>query len=495
MNPTATFLTIATCAVFAVLGVLHARRLARASARRDDVEGYLTARNSIGTGVSVATLVATLAGTWILASPAFVVLMMGGALALVAYGLAQASPMFLFPLVGPRLRRLMPNGHSLSEFVRHRYGAPMQLLVSAIALFYMSVYLAAELSAIALAGEALGGIPLILTAAVVAVGTAIYAAWGGLRTAIFADRIQVALIVGLLLIVAVTVTIAVHGVSAGLQPAREAQPELFKVSALGWSTAAVLFIGIIASNLFDNSFWQRVFVCRDDRVVQRSFALSGLCIAPIIIIAGGLSLYAVGRLNVTADNASTSLFDLVHAVAAPWVGLVVLVLALVLAMSTLAALMNAIGGLASADAKTLKPATSARALLRIGRWLPLLLVAGAVGVASRRVDPTYLFYVANLVCAGAVVPVFAGFWLRHPGGGGALLAALSGIALGVVWFPKNLMEEPWLATLPWGQSFLHSLILAVGVSSAVFVIAALASKAARAPFDFATVRERVRTLA
>ena len=55
--------------------------------------------------------------------------------------------------IGPRLRALMPEGHTLTEYVWHRFGAGMYVLTLTFMTFYMFIYLTAELTAMALAAD------------------------------------------------------------------------------------------------------------------------------------------------------------------------------------------------------------------------------------------------------------------------------------------------------------------------------------------------------
>jgi len=56
--------TVATLAVFTAAGLLYAR------GRVGSIEDLLTARNSTGTAMTTATLIASTMGAWILFSPA-----------------------------------------------------------------------------------------------------------------------------------------------------------------------------------------------------------------------------------------------------------------------------------------------------------------------------------------------------------------------------------------------------------------------------------------
>ena len=111
----AVLIALGTAGLFVVAGVLFIRK------RKLSAEDYLVARNSAGGNLATATLVASVIGAWILFSPAEAGTW-AGLMALIGYGLGQAAPLAAFVIVGPRMRSLMPEGHSLIEYVWHRYG-------------------------------------------------------------------------------------------------------------------------------------------------------------------------------------------------------------------------------------------------------------------------------------------------------------------------------------------------------------------------------------
>ena len=124
----AIIIALVTAAAFGGIGVAYARRW-RASA-----EDFIVARRSAGAQVTTATLVASVIGAWVLFSPAEAGTWAGLA-ALIGYGAGQAAPLFAFVFLGPRMRRVMPDGHSLTEYVWHRYGPVMYALALAVIVF------------------------------------------------------------------------------------------------------------------------------------------------------------------------------------------------------------------------------------------------------------------------------------------------------------------------------------------------------------------------
>lgn len=457
-----------TCFAFAGIGAWHARR----TARGQQLDDYLTARGSVGTGLSMATLVATLAGTWIISSPALIAHYFGAA-AVLGYCLAQALPMWLFPLVGNRVRALHPRAATLSDVVGERYGQGVRILVSVLGLFYMGVFLVVELTTIAQTMQIITGWQLAAGAALVAACTVIYAAWGGVRTAIAVDRLQVGLIV---LLVAVVTWLAwsAAGGSGGDPLAKARAGNQMAWTAAGWENAGVLIIGIVASNLFDNSFWARLFACKSDAVVRRSFALSGVAIGLILIPASFMGWWAAGVAIESGDGYNISMLpvSLITSGGNRAAAMAVLILALLLAMSTISALFNGLVGVLTSDARACGAPTG-MGTLRAAKIGTALLAIPAVWLASFGADSTYLFFIANLVCAAAVVPVFLGLWATRLSGRLVLVAFIAAVIPGVLFFPKNVIGESWLTfEVLGGQRFLTSYLLTVGISTLVTLVGA-----------------------
>src|SRR3546814_12961879 len=107
------------------------------------------------------------------------------------------SPRLLMIPLGHRMRELIPQGHTLSEFVIVRYGRTMYGLTLLIMLFYMFIALTAEITAIAKLVALLAPVPLWATAAVVMGATLLYTYYGGIRASIFTDKIQMLVLVPL----------------------------------------------------------------------------------------------------------------------------------------------------------------------------------------------------------------------------------------------------------------------------------------------------------
>ncbi len=439
------------------------------------LEELLSSRDQLGTGLGIATAVASVAGAWILFGPAETVTW-AGLPGLLGYAVGQAVPLVAIAILGQRLRRLMPQGHSLTEYVWHRYGAGMTRLTLAIALFYMVVFLIAELTGIATAVQLLGGIPLAVTATLVMTATLLYTARGGLWATIITDGVQFAVIVPLLLLMLVL----------ALQNAGDPKaipPLLLDWGHVpGWQFAATLVIAITAANLFHQGFWQRVYACKNERVLWRSFGGAALVVVPLIAIAGVLGFVAVG-LGLAEGAESVAVFALVNAVFPRWGVLLVLVLGLALVMSSLDTLLTGISSLLTTELNRWGVAQSR--LMGLSRGVIVAVSIPTIIIAAQGYSVLYLFLLADLVCAGAMVPVFAGLYSARLTGSGALIASVVGILVGALFFPLPNFS-PWLA-IPGGGNFLVSFGSALIMSTLLTVIA----HASKSRFDFAILRDRV----
>ena len=101
----------------------------------------------------------------------------------------------------------------------------------------------------------------------------------------------------------------------------------------------------------------------------------------------------------------------------------------------------------------------------------------AIWVASFGRDATYLFFVANLVCAAAVVPIFLGLWAKRVTATWILAAFGIAVVAGVLWFPATIEGTTWLE-VPGGQRFSTSYVLALGLSSTIAVLGAICGRRA-----------------
>ncbi|MBS4022910.1 MAG: hypothetical protein KGZ79_10930 [Dethiobacter sp.] len=417
--------------IFTLAGVVYIYSTRR---QLQTVDDFLTARQTLTIWPAVATVLASIMGAWILFSPAESGAW-GGLTAFGGYAVAQALVIILYSVLGPRLRQLAPHGSTLPEYVYYRYGKGMYAVVLVVSVFYMAVFLAAELTGIALAVFLVTGNPLWVTALLVGGGTLIYTTYGGIRGTIFTDTIQTFIFLPTLLLAFIGTTLALGGAGNIVYRVRQVDSSLLSLGHVGaWQFTATLIIAVIAANLFHQGFWSRVYSCRDDATVRKSFLIAGLLIVPIVMIAGSFGLMAVAE--GTLASPSSALFEVVLNVTPSWVINVVLILAIALVMSSADTLINGIASVFTVDIARFSKGIGRNQLLSAARIITGAICAAAILVASRGYSVLYLFFVADLVCAAAVFPTFYGFYSRHYPGWAAVSSTLAGIFAGLLFFPN-----------------------------------------------------------
>ena len=175
-------LIIVISLLFALIGILYSRK-------HQDLSNYLTAGRNVGTLSLTTSLVASALGAWILFGPASAATW-GGIGSVIGYSLGTAFPMIAIIFLGTKMRKVFPKGNTLTEFIYHKFGKNIFKLILILTIFYMFIFLCAEVTAIAMLVNYISGAPLWITATIVIVSTLIYTLYGGLRASILTDNLQ-----------------------------------------------------------------------------------------------------------------------------------------------------------------------------------------------------------------------------------------------------------------------------------------------------------------
>jgi Na+/proline symporter len=437
---TALGLTVATLVVFTLLGIRASR------GHVDSVEDLISARDSAGEGRTTATLVASVMGVWILlsapeAGAAF------GIAAVIGYGVGEALPMAVYATIGPRIREAIPEGHSLTEYAYVRYGEAMYAFVLVVSVAYMFVFVAAELTGISLALSFVAGVPQWQTAVLVGGFVLIYTGYGGLRASIFTDTIQAVVVLPLLAITVVGSVLALGGPAAVHEGIAAADPALLDPTApAGLRFGIAIAFAVLGAELLNQTWWQRIYAAEDSATVTRSFRNATLVNGLIVAVAALLGVVAVG--NVAVENPAIAFFTLLESAVPEPVLLAVVLLALLLVMSSIDSLFNALASVVTADLPRLLDDPDDRTLRLGARGLTVAVAAAAVLVSLEARSVLELFLFADLLGAAVAIPLVAGLYSRSLGGRGALASAVAGLAVGAAYFPFPLGIGEALRAVP-----------------------------------------------
>ncbi|KAJ8125175.1 hypothetical protein O1611_g8464 [Lasiodiplodia mahajangana] len=212
---------------------------------------------------------------------------LAGLQGVVVYAIASAAPILIFAVLTPIIRRKCPEGFVLTEWTRQRYGLVTALYLSALTLLTLFLYMVAELSAIgqvvtALTG--LDGLPIVIVEAIV---TTIYTSLGGFKISFLTDNIQGVLIVGLIILAAITV-----GVKTEIKPELIESSGLLKSSLVGWQLIYILPVAILTNYFFLANFWLRAFASKTDKDLWIGISIATVFITIVLTLVGVAGLVA-----------------------------------------------------------------------------------------------------------------------------------------------------------------------------------------------------------
>jgi Na+/proline symporter len=490
-------LTAATLVVLTASGLWYSR------SRVGSVEDFISARDSAGPGATTATLVASVMGVWILLAPAEAGAAFGGVAAVAGYAVGEALPMLAFVKLGPRIRELIPEGHSLTEYALVRYGPAMYAFVLLVSLFYMFVFLSAELTGITSALQLIAGVPRWQTASLVGGAVLVYTAYGGLRASIFTDTVQVLFVLPLLVLSAVGAVLALGGpgaVHAGVAATDPSllDPTFFTGLRFGFWVA----IAILGAELINQTWWQRTYAARDAETLRRGFRTAAVVNFLVVLVAGLFGVVARGYVDVVIDptsdayNASVAFFLLLDEAFPEPLVLAVVLLALMLVTSTADTLFNAMASVVTADLPRLLDAPTDRTLTLGARVLTVVAALAAIYVSLRARSVLRLFLLADLLGVAVMVPLLYGLYSERASGGGVLLSSVAGLAVGLAFFPNPLVRSalagvPGLGPALPAPDFLYAFVGAAAVSAALTVLTARVSDAG---FDLERLSREIRRL-
>lgn len=413
--------------VFALFGVLYSRH------HQESLEEYIVARHSQRSTATVISLLATSLGAWILFSPAQAATW-GGLGAVIGYAIGSMSPRLAMIPLGNRMRELIPEGHTLTEYIIHRYGKPMYALALIIMMFYLFISLTAEITAMSKLIALIAPIPLGITAAIVLSCTLLYTSYGGLRATIFTDKVQMLVILPLLFLLTAFVWIAVDGIHPTIERLQATAPQLLDLSnAIGIKAGLTFFVAILLTGLFHQGNWQRIYAAHSSKAMRRGFLISSLLTMPFIFVMGLFGLAFVAW-HPNGDS-SIALFTVVMPVLPLWFIVLLIPLGLALVMSSADTAISAISSLIAVDAKRLFPQLTNQQLMRLSRYFVVLLAIPVWYVSAKGLSVLYLFLLADLLCSAMAFPVFYGLYSRRITGTQATLSTIAGLIMGLFLFP------------------------------------------------------------
>ena len=417
--------TLAVGFFFIGLGYINSKKIS-------NNKNYIVGDRNEDTFSLTSSLTASALGAWILFGPASAATW-GGIGAVIGYALGAAAPMIFLFNFGPKIRKEFPNGLTLTEFIKKRFGLGILKVSLFLIFFYMAIFLIAEVTAIAFLLNYISQAPLWLTSAITLIICLLYILKGGFKLSIITDKYQFIFII---LIILLSIFLILGNIELpSFELIKKNSPQLVNKDYLPNYTAGLtFFIAVAATNLFHQGNWQRVFSAKNNSILKSSLIYSSVIIFFIVFWMGytGLIAYSLNP-NLVPD---LGFFDLILKDKSTLIVVGVLVLALSLTLSTIDTLINAISSLIIVNGEQINITLKGKEIKKKANRIILLLSIAVFILASKGYSILYLFLLADLLCCAAVVTIFYGFFNKKINSNLAFLSIFFGLLTGLLFFPS-----------------------------------------------------------
>ena len=504
--------------------------------KKENADGYMTAGNKIGFGVSAASMTAT----WIWASSMYASATSGytyGISGPIHYGLWGALMiLFIYPF-GRRIRAVAPKAHTLAEVMYARHGRSSQLMLAGSNVLGSVISLTSNF----IAGGALIALlsPFSFTQGilVVAAGVLLYTLWSGFRASVLTDFAQVVAMLGAVVIIIPVVFFAAGGPGLFETGAVNLSPEQgnFFSSEAFLNQGAPYIAAVLAYAIGNQTIAQRLFAVRED-LIKPTFITATVGYGATVIGFGMLGVIALYAGITPLDG---DLNNLIPQMAVTYLGPVLLCVFFIMILGSLSSTADsdlaALSSIAMTDiyghAKG-KGKANPRTMLLVGRVTMILATAAALYFASGQMNILDLLVFVGALWGALVFPVIASFywkkvtnmaftlgtlaalgiflpvrfeWISMDGITGYLVDALGiigvGIVIGLMCFGffglkvariVGALVILLVAPLAWGglheYAVLSGSLVAYSVSTIICFVLSVRSKQ---EFDFSTIKERI----
>ena len=361
---------------------------------------FLVADRSLGRWESAFSI----AATWVWAPALFLAAEKAYAEGLAGvfwFTVPNMACLIAFAPFAARIRDVLPEGFTLSAYMRQRFSPRVHRLY-----FLQMTGLAICSSAVQLlaGGKLLSfltGLSFFWLTVVLAAIALSYSLWGGLKSSVATDHIQMILI---LLVGGVSVGWALDGAggwsiaAAGLGGFSGAYDNLFGERGLdvAWSFGLPVTVALLAGPFGDQSFWQRAFAT-ERRHVKAAFVRGALIFGTVPLMMAGLGFIAAGEKWAIADTSLVNI-EVITRLLPSWMVLTFMVMLLSGLLSTLDSHLCAVSSLVGHDVVSgtswdpLKKGGNILAASRLSMVALALLGVAVANIPGMKILYLFLFY-------------------------------------------------------------------------------------------------------
>lgn len=438
--------------------------------KQENADNYMTAGNSVGFGISAASMTAT----WIWAASMYASATSGytyGISGPIHYGLWGALMiLFIYPF-GRRIRALAPEAHTLAEVMYARHGRSSQLMLGGSNILGSLLSLTANFIAGGALIDMLSPLSFSQGTMIVAGGVLLYTLWSGFRASVLTDFVQVCAMLGAVILIVPTIFFAAGGGTIFVEGASNltAQQQSFFSSDAFLNQGAPYIAAVLAYAIGNQTIAQRLFAVRED-LIKPTFITATVGYGSTVI---GIGMLGVVALYLGIEPMDGDLNNLVPQLASSYLGPVLLSIFFIMIIGSLASTADsdlaALSSIMMADVYGRnvggKGKTNPRTMLLVGRVTMIVATGAALSFAGSRMNILDLLVFVGAIWGALVFPVIASFYWNKVTNSAFTVSVLATLAL---FFPIRFSWIPMTGLIPHAVDILAALGVGVVIGLMAF---------------------------
>lgn len=392
----------------------------------------------------------SIAATWIWAPALFVASQQAyqnGWTAVFWFTVPNVLCLVVFAYYAARARRVLPEGFTLSGYIRERMSRRVHVLylLCLAALSVMSF--AVQLLAGGLIVSSLTGIGFFQLTVAFAVIALSYSLFSGLKASVVTDHLQMWLIAGVGLVLAPWVVVEAGGwevIQFGIHGINDSAYRLFDEAGMQvfLSYGLALTIGLMSGPFGDQTFWQRAWATKQSDVKKAFFA--GAAIFAVVPITMSLLGFAAAGTGLAVENPQLTNLVAVQTFLPGWTVIPFLFFIMAGLVSTLDSHLSAIASLAGHDLTTADERVVRNA--RIGMVAIAVAAVPMANIPNLQIWQFQMFY--GTMRASTLIPtVLLLSWAKYVHERGVFYGILTAVLVGVPMLGYGAATKDWKFTV------------------------------------------------
>lgn len=439
-------IVLVVASFFLIIGIL-------VSTKNFSLNSYLVSNRNVGFFNLTGSLTASALGAWILFGPPTAATW-GGFGSVLGYALGTAFPMILLIFFGQKLRKVFPQGRSLTEIVLKKFGVNFFKFIFLLMNFYLFIFLCAEITAISKLTHFISGLSIWISAFIVLFFTLTYVLYGGLKATIKTDAIQFIIIILLFFYLLFTIVLQ-NNASLNLNLFQQKFIESdIKSLITSFQFGFVFFIAVAATNLFHQGNWQRIYAAKNKITLTKSLLAAFIIIFFIVFFMGLAG--SIAKLNNLKFNEDLALFSIILDKKNILVSVFILIFALSLAISTVDTLLNSISSLIIVHKKDFTFSNNQK-VKQLSNIVLIFLSLVCFCIVLYQLSVLYLFLLADLLCCACVYVVFKGLYQNKISSFRSFILIIIGLCAGLLFFPDPTFSKSLLIGVLFNKDILSGI--------------------------------------